>query len=281
MRALRDPGFPVGFASSLRPSDYSVMGFAWMTSASLGDAMHLAVRYRRILSDATRWEFREEGSTAILTHLGSDPARLGLRVNAECALAEMVNGARALVGRPVTALEVRFRHGAPVDTKAHESFFRSPVRWGAESTEIVFDRAFLASPLVKADPDLAVYFQRHTDALLRRIAGDESLGSRLEAILVEQSPHGQPTLEASAKRLGMSARTMRRRLLEEGTRYQEVLDRARCALAQRYLGIPKLALGEIAFLLGFSEVSAFHRAFKRWTGKTPLMHREASTRGGR
>jgi AraC-like DNA-binding protein len=281
MRALRDPGFPISVASRIRPSDYSVIGFACMTSASLGEALRLAVRYRRILSDATSWEVREDGDTAILAHHGNGPLRLGMRVNAECAIAEMVNAARALVGRPIVAAEIRFHHDKPTDTRAHESFFRSPIRWGAEITGVVFDRALLAAPLVKTDPALAAFFRRHTDALLQRIAGDESVASRLEAVLVEQTPHGQPTLEASAKRLGMSSRTMRRRLREEGTRYQEVLDRARCDLAKRYLEDPKLAVGEVAFLLGFSEVSAFHRAFKRWTGETPVTFRDAAPSGAR
>jgi hypothetical protein len=112
--------------------------------------------------------------------------------------AEMVNAAQALVGRPVVAAEIRFHHDKPADTRAHESFFQSPIRWGAEITGVVFDRALLAAPLVKTDPALAAFFRRHTDALLKRIAGDESVASRLEALLVEQTPHGQPTLEASS-----------------------------------------------------------------------------------
>jgi len=103
-----------------------------------------------------------------------------------------------------------------------------------------------------------------------------AIETRLEAELVKEIPLGLPTLDAAASRMGMSSRTLRRRLREEGTRFQDVLDRARCALAKHYLDEPKLALGEVAFLLGFSEPSAFHRAFKRWTGATPLSHRRGA-----
>jgi AraC-like DNA-binding protein len=276
MRTLRDPGFPIAVASRLRPSDYSVIGFACMTRASLRDALEQAVRYTRIWCDASHWEFCEHGGTASLTRVGEAPRRLGMRCNTECALAEMLNAARAVSGRDFIPHEVRFRHASPPDTRSHAAFFRAPLRFDAPADDIRFDPSLLDAPLVQADTALAAYFQRHVDALLRRLAPPESLAGRLEALLASETRHGSPTLEAAAKRLGTSSRTLRRRLQDEGTSFHQVLDRARCELAKRYLADLRMPVGEIGFLLGFSEPSAFHRAFKRWTGTTPFEHRERS-----
>ncbi len=279
MRALRDPGFPIAVASRLCPSDYSVIGFACMTRASLRDALAQAVRYTRLWGDASRWDVGEREGTAALTLVCDAPGRLGLRCNTECALAEMLNAARAVSGREFIPREVRFRHAAPPDTRSHQAFFRSPLRFDAPADEIRFDPRLLEAPLVQADAALAAFFQRYLDVRLRRLTPPESLAGRLEAVLAEETRHGAPTLEAAAKRLGTSSRTLRRRLHEEGTSFHEVLDGVRCELAKGYVADPRVPLGEVGFLLGFSEPSAFHRAFKRWMGTTPLQHRERSPRG--
>ena len=96
----------------------------------------------------------------------------------------------------------------------------------------------------------------------------------MRAFLLEEVQRGAPTLQTAAAHLRTSPRTLKRRLQEEGTTFQDLLDSVRCDLAKRYLEEPRLALGEVSFLLGFSEPSAFHRAFKRWTGKTPLAYRQ-------
>ncbi len=273
LRSLRDPGFPIFVASGLRLSDYSVIGFAAMTRATLREAFHQTIRYQRVWTNAADWALDEQGGTATLRFVTDEPRRLGMRCNSECAVAEIVNAGRILTGTTDAPREIRFRHSAPTDVSAHEAFFRAPLRFDAPDNAIVIDAKLLDTPLLKADPELARFFQRHGDALLANRAKDESITQRLEAVLVQTLRHGAPTIEDAARRIGMSTRTLRRRLQEEGSRFQDVLERSRCDLAKRYLAEPKLAVGEVAFLLGFSEPSAFHRAFKRWTGKTPLEHR--------
>ncbi|MFS8070938.1 MAG: helix-turn-helix domain-containing protein, partial [Byssovorax sp.] len=161
---------------------------------------------------------------------------------------------------------------APRDTRAIEAFFKAPVRFASAESQLILEAATLATPLLKADPDLAAFFALRADDLLERHSA-EGLAQRLRALLEGELGRVLPTLETAATRLGVSARTLRRRLQEEGTTFQDTLDETRCELAKRHLGEDKLALGEVAFLLGFSEPSAFHRAFKRWTGQTPLSYR--------
>jgi len=272
MRASHDPGFPVFVGSRTQPKDYDVVGFAYMTRANLREALDQAVRYSKVWSDASGWEVRSDDVTLTLTLQIDEPDRLGARCETEALFAEMVHSARSLTGVDFDPIEVRFRHAAPRETRAIEAFFQAPVRFGAPRSELVFDVARLATPLLKADPDLAAFFQRSADDLLERY-GSEGLARRLRGLLSGELGRALPTLETAAARLGVSARTLRRRLHEEGTTFQDVLDETRCELAKRHLGEDRLALSEVAFLLGFSEPSAFHRAFKRWTGQTPLAYR--------
>ena len=223
-------------------------------------------------SDASSWDIApgEQAITLALDVHSSD--RLGERCLIECLLAEMVHFGRVLKGTEIRLVEVRFRHRAPRDTSAIEAFFKAPVRFLAPRNDLVIQHSVLATPLLKADPDLAASFAQKADDLLQR-HGAEGLARRVRALLEGELGRSLPTLEAAAARLAMSPRTLRRRLQEEGPTFQDVLDETRCGLAKRHLGNERLALGEVAFRLGFSGPSAFHRAFKRWTGQPPLAYR--------
>ncbi len=272
MRATDDPGFPVFAGSRLQPRDYDVVGFAYMTRANLSEALTQAMRYGNVWSDGSTWDIAH-GETALTISLEIEsPLRLGGRCLTECLLAEIVHFGRVLSGIDLRPIEVRFRHRAPRDVRAIEAFFKAPVRFLAPRSELVLGHSVLATPLLKADPDLAAFFARSADDLLER-HGAEGLARRLRTHLEGELGRALPTLETAAARLAVSPRTLRRRLQEEGTTFQDVLDETRCELAKRHLGDDRLALGEVAFRLGFSEPSAFHRAFKRWTGQTPLAYR--------
>lgn len=272
MRTLDDPGFPVFAGARTQPRDYDVVGFAYMTRANLREALDQAHRYGSVWGDGSTWDVAHAERILTLTLHVEDPARLGGRCLSECLLAEIIHSGRLLTGTDFRPIEVRFRHPAPRDTRAIEAFFRAPVRFACPESQLVIEASAMATPLLKADPDLAAFFAHRADDLLERHSV-EGLAPRLRVLLEGELGRALPTLETAAARLGVSARTLRRRLQEEGTTFQDTLDETRCELAKRHLGEDKLALGEVAFLLGFSEPSAFHRAFKRWTGQTPLSYR--------
>jgi AraC-like DNA-binding protein len=122
---------------------------------------------------------------------------------------------------------------------------------------------------MKADPSLCALLDRHARELLARYPREDSLVERIRTLMKGELNGGDASLEVVAERLGMSARTLQRKLQASGTSHQELLDEMRRDLAVRYLREPGMAVCEVAYLLGFSESSAFHRAFKRWTGTTP------------
>ena len=272
MRAIDDPGFPTFVGARSQPRDYDVVGFAYMTRANVREALEQALRYGSVWGDISSWYITPGERELTVTVTMEDPLRLGARCLTECLLAEIIHSGRLLTGTDVRPTEVRFSHPAPRDTSAIEAFYKAPVRFDCPQSQLVLASAVLTTPLLKADPDLAAFFAHRADDLLERHS-EGGLAHRLRALLEGELGRGLPTLETAAARLGVSARTLRRRLQEEGTTFQDTLDETRCELAKRHLGEDKLALGEVAFLLGFSEPSAFHRAFKRWTGQTPLSYR--------
>lgn len=186
----------------------------------------------------------------------------------------MTFAALAVLGRRTTnvewtARETRFQHPAPSDIREHERIFRCPVRFGAAANEFVFDSAYLTLPIVKADPSLCALLDRHAEGLLAKYPREDSLVERVRTILKDELNGGDASLESVARQLSLSERTLQRKLRALGTSHNELLDQMRKDLAVRYLREPEMAVCEVAYLLGFSESSAFHRAFKRWTGTSP------------
>jgi AraC-like DNA-binding protein len=130
-------------------------------------------------------------------------------------------------------------------------------------------RAALDCALTSADPRLLAILTRAADDLARRTGDDPSIAAQVARVLRDVLRDDAGNIDVVAKRLGMTSRSLQRRLKDEGTSFQAVRDTTRQELARRYLDA-KLSIAEISFLLGFSEPSAFFRAFKRWTGLTPL-----------
>jgi AraC-like DNA-binding protein len=169
--------------------------------------------------------------------------------------------------------EVRFQHAAPKDTSEHERIFRAPVQFERGDSELVFESALLRLPLVEADPTLCAMLDRHAEELLTKLPRRGGLIDDVRALLRQSLNGGDPGLEAISQQLGLSPRTLQRKLKDERTSHQDLLDEMRRDLSVRYLQEPEMAICEVAYLLGFSEPSAFHRAFRRWMGTTPRAYR--------
>jgi AraC-like DNA-binding protein len=139
----------------------------------------------------------------------------------------------------------------------------------------VLDRAALDLPHVAPDAGLVSLAERHLD----RCAGDlppvETFSRRVRRVLMEELQLGEPTLARLAARLRMSERTVQRRLGDDGTSMQALLDEVRCQISVRQLAESSRTIAEISYAVGFAEVRAFHRAFKRWTGSTPAAYRQS------
>ncbi len=247
-----------------------------MASASLGESLERMARYQRYWGDGER-------ATLVKTRRGVTvrydlPLAAGeyRRQSDECALAEITIGARALTGRDVSPCAVRFRHAAPLDTAEHRALFRCPLEFGAAHTELELDRATLETPLEHANAAYSAIFQEQVERALARLPRESGMAADVNAAARAALAGGHCSLAATARVLGVSPRTMQRRLHADGTSFGDLIDALRREMAIKYLD-ERMPVPEISWLLGYAEPSAFHHAFKRWTGTTPEQARALRT----
>jgi AraC-like DNA-binding protein len=269
---LQDPYLPIRVAKRMDAASFDALGFAIATSATFGDALLRTRRFLPFVTDAARWDARTEADHFFLTLTKLSPPRPEQRYADEFSFANMLLIARTLAieSAHLAPAEVRFRHPEPGENiDAQREFFRCPLRFDAPRSELVLSRASLALPLRQADEKMVAFFDALLEKVIRSARGPEDLRDRLRKLIVEGLARNSSSLEDIAKQLALSPRTLRRRLAEEGFTFQGLVEDVRQTLAEHHLRERRLTIGEIAFALGYSDVSAFHRAFRRWTGSTP------------
>jgi len=169
---------------------------------------------------------------------------------------------------------VRFNFPPPPDLSPCQALFQCPVEFDCAYTELHFPLAYFALPVTNGDPGLKNLLERQAAALLAVLPQQEDFIQLLQQAIVKAIQNGEPTLEQVARTLALSPRTLHRRLAEKQLVFKELLQQLRLQLARQYLQEQRLTLSEIALLLGYSEQSAFTRAFRQWTGKTPLQYQK-------
>ncbi|MBU8897422.1 AraC family transcriptional regulator [Corallococcus sp. M34] len=252
---------------------FGALGFACAVSPDLDEAFARLGRFCRLCTSAWTWERGQVEDLAALVLAWHTAPQAGDSVAAEHLLMECLHTGQLIAGQPWRPVEVHFTHAGPSDTSAHQAAFGAPVHFGRERNALLVRPEVTQWKLAQADPYFLAFFERQAEALLAKAPRPESLSAHVRRLLVEDFRGGLPSLGSVATRLALSERTLRRRLQDEGTQFQQLVEEVREALARRYLGEARLSVGEVAFLLGFSEPSAFHRAFKRWTGETPVSFR--------
>jgi AraC-like DNA-binding protein len=272
-RATPKGAFALRVAKQTALEDYPVLGLAMMSALDLRGALERLARYGGRISDAGRWEISEESESSALVVRWLRPSTdLGARVSTECALAQLLVGVRASLG-PVTPLRVHFGHRLP-DAPAAEAlstFFSatSGTTWGiggAHSIEFTNELSHKVAPT--ASPAISRYFDETLAAAGATHPWTARTRAAIEQALASSGSAEAPTI---AQQIAVSPRTLHRRLAEEGASFRALLDATRQALARRHLAA-SVPLAEIAYLVGFSEPSAFSRAFRRWFGHAPREH---------
>jgi AraC-like DNA-binding protein len=184
---------------------------------------------------------------------------------------------RQLTNSRIAPRRVRVKHlrdGAPAEYK---SFFASDVEFGADADEIIFPKTFASLPSVGADTHLNKLLRQYADeALARKRSERDGVRTDVQRVLPQLLPHGKANTSEVARQLGLSRRTLSRSLFAEGVTFAEILEELRAALAKRYLSDRELPVSEIAWLLGYREISSFTHAFKRWTGMSPIQFRSST-----
>jgi AraC-like DNA-binding protein len=262
----------------LHVAQYAVVGsldvldYALCYSATLEDALRRMLRFHRVLSDAWGFELNVRSGVAHLHRATETPERHC--VEALCAL--LLLRARKLTAKHLAPRFVRFAHARPANTKPHASLFSCPVYFNSARTELAFEAADLALPTRKADAGLVAVLDRHMRDLIDRLPHTDDFVQKIHRVVAHALRGGKPSLASTARAMHSSTRTVQRRLREHGTTHRRVVDSVRRDLAERLVSVGRQSMTEVAFLVGFLDVSGFQRTFKRWTGSSPNEYRAAS-----
>lgn len=276
-----DRPFGIWLAELTSGAPLTVAWWVVHTSPTLAEGLARAVRFQRLMHDRFRSELVTSGDEGVLRHRVGDGAFVAPPVAIDFGFAALVHLARRATGRGVVPSRVELTRAEPRDPAPYRAVFGPRVAFGRPANELAFDRATLSLPSSGHDPALREVIESHARSMLEKLPPDAApFAARVRAVIVERMRGRQTSLDDVAERLGLPRRTLQRKLREEGTRFEELLDRVRRDLAERYLADGRVSVQETAFLLGFSDVSAFHRAFVRWTGTTPARFRAERTRAG-
>ncbi len=263
------PAVALRIAGMLPAGAFGIVEYVCRSAPTVGEALRRWVRYLNLLDDAVVVGLAVEGDRALLRVEVESEAPAP--ASHELCFALVAKYVRELSAQPLRIAAVEFMHRAPRDIAPYRAWFDAPVVFGAETTQLILPAAALAAPLVSSDPSLLAILTRAADELERAAPQDPGLTAQVKRTLRAQLRGDDATIDAIAKQLGMTSRSLQRRLRDEGTSFNAVREQTRRELAARYLD-DKMSIAEVSFLLGFSEPSAFFRAYKRWTGGTPRGH---------
>jgi len=263
-----DIGLRLGRLSS--PRLLGALGYAMVHAPNGIEAIRLLKRFRRLVSDSLAPEI-EIDDEHVVFHLVWPPRVARLVQLADSAFVGQLALWRELCGLPESAalaVEAFYQCSAPAGAD-RSRVLGCPTHFSCPETRFVLRRELLERPLPRTDPALFHYLERHAAAVAERLPTHGDLTARVRRLVTDALRGGEPTPARVANSLGLSERTLQRRLRDEGTTLARIVDATRRELSEHYLSEPNVSAFEVAFLIGYSEPSAFHRAFRRWTGMTP------------
>ncbi len=277
LHELVDRNIPVGFAvrvgQQMKIEDYGVLGLSWRTCSWAGEIFDRCERYFKLLSNTYLFkvEKREEVSRV---YLYREPIRRGMALSNEATLSATVVVLQAMTESDISPVEVSFAHGPPQDLDSHNAAFKCPVHFNQKDTYIAYRTPDLEMRTAKADHSINQFLVERVE---EETNGIEISANRfsidVENLIRDALPSGIPNIQEISRVLGMSSRTLTRRLAESDLTFRTLIQKVQQEISQQLLRSSSQSIAEIAYETGFSDQSAFHRAFKRWTGTSPVEYR--------
>lgn len=272
LQATGDERLGMRAAIAAPVASFDLVAYAFLSSPNLLGAYERVGRYQRLVHSANETLLEDLGDRTEIRHT-LPGGRFAGRQAAEFLVASWLRFGRLAAGEAWEPLLVCFAHDPPDDVEEHERFFGPRILFRAGRNAMQVEARILRRENPRADPGLLEVLDRFATRLLERQPEADTVSGRVRDWL-SKSEGATPTADEAARALFMSARTLRRRLASEGTTFRELLNRYRHERATELLADPRHGIGDVAFLLGFADVSAFYRAFQRWTGTTPARYRE-------
>ena len=276
MEKIPDPhlGLHIGESSKIR--DFGLVGYSIYHSRTLEVALHRVARYSRIVSEVVVIHLIRDESQGKLV-IENTPRFDELRHPVDVKMSWNLAVAREVTGAEIVPLEARFPYPRPADATEHQRIFRSPLKFDQPEAMLVFRNEDLERTVVAADETLSGYLDRLAESVLKSLSESVSFTDRVRREIWSDLSSGKPSVKRVSSQLGVSPRTLQRRLEEEGTTFAAELDGLRHEMATRLLQDRNLAVYEVAFLLGYSEPSTFYRAFRRWKRLSPHEFRRSAS----
>ncbi len=276
-RITRDDVLGLHVYMEARIERNGALGYLLRHAPTVGQALDDLVRYVCLEAQGIDLRGGVVGDHYQLCYRVADSRVTERRQDAEVSMAVAARLLRDLAGDDWSLHEVHFEHTRPVGVLELERFFDAPIRFEQSWNRLIFPAAVLDRAGRATNERLYTSLKQHADTLLEESGSALGLTAQIRRQVIESLSYGEPRIDEFAERMAISTRTLQRRLARVETTFAEIVDHARRDLSFGYLSDQQLPVSEIAFLLGYSELSAFHRAFRRWTGSTPTRYRQNSS----
>ncbi len=277
----RDPDglrLPLRIGAAMRSDEYGAFGLAWKSAPDLRGSYVRSERYGHVLGSAETYSIEKTADGVFFSLDKAGDGRLGMLLSNEASMSAVVTISQEVTTAPFVPKGIYFKHAARGDISVYEAHFGCPVHFETERDAILVTEDTLSVPNKLGDETIARFFDRHLAAELAVMVDDTGLEQRVRLAVAQTLSEGVPAVTDIASQLGMSGRTLQRRLSDKGASFQGLVDLARRELAEQLLKDTNYSLAEVAFLTGFAEQSGFTRAFKRWAGQTPRSYRLGGSR---
>ena len=263
------------FGQKFAPKKLGMLGFAAISSPTLAAALRTMEKYFPAHQEGTSFGLIQDRDILWLSYRIYDPRIERRRQDAELSLGMFCNVFRAAHGPDWVPLEVRFEHHKPDDKDEHEMRFGAPVQFGRRTNAIAFRRRDLDAVMPDQDPYLASVVEPFLQGRCARQSNPQDFAMAVRNEVKMQIGEKLPTMADISRLFGVSESAFQRQLRAHGLMFSDVLKAARHELALHYIADPDMPLTEIAYCLGYSELSAFSRAFRNWTGMSPQRYRRS------
>jgi AraC-like DNA-binding protein len=270
---LGDASYGLRLGAAHEARDSGLVGFVVLNSPTLLDAIANLQRYFYVVGEGEDIEVERMGSHVTLRFRETDRALRGLRHNSEYIAAVVVRACRDMTRKHISPVRAEFMHGRPNAKVAYADYLGCPVKFHAEWDALIYDADTMRLPVIGADNKLLKVLERACQKILGPAPKKQDILHDVRELVIDGLAKGAVHFDDVARELNMSSKTLERRLADRDTTFTELTDEIRNGLAKRYLTDTDLRLEQIAYLTGYSEPAALVRAFKRWTGTTPMKFR--------
>jgi len=268
-----NPAFALQLGEQISHEKMSLVGHVVFNSRTVGEGIQQYARFIKLANEGDLVVLRKQNDEVMMVYETENPeyySPLAMERNFSVAITRL----RRYTATKIPLKQVHFQHSAPNHINEYQRIFQGPILFDQTENKLVFDHSILSLKIRLRSSHLYTALHHYAESLLNKLSLQRPFQKRVQQFIVKYLPEGEVDIEKISHLMNMSRQTLYRKLKEEGTNFHELLDETRKTFAVKYLKQHQYSINEIAFLLGFSETSAFSRAFKRWYQKSPANFRK-------